>query len=330
MTKYRVRWAEYPDGRCKDIEAVSPQHAAEVFVETCEREMSDGDEFEVVAIEDSLAYLLPAETFYRLVRDHPAVARFFSNQRAARMRPAVDALSSSATGDAVLRVRAAELVRREPVCATASTTIRDAAATMAEQGVSALLIMDGDRLTGILTDRDLRSRVLAVGLEPGRPVSEVMTPDPITASPEALAFELMLAMVERMIHHVPLVADGRPILALTPRGKPLTQERVRELAAGEGVILLCGRFEGFDERIFEARFAISLFRCAVLFVGRSYLDRSKSRKYAMVRISPSSMHTLGLQSKCVLQHNNNNNNNTSASLARRSAGQHSMERTWRA
>src|SRR6185369_17436426 len=49
------------------------------------------------------------------------------------------------------------------------------------------------------------------------------------------------------------VADGRPILALTPRGKPLTQERVRELASGEGVILLCGRFEGFDERIFEAR-----------------------------------------------------------------------------
>ena len=49
------------------------------------------------------------------------------------------------------------------------------------------------------------------------------------------------------------VADGRPMLALTPRGKLLTQQRVRELAAGEGVILLCGRFEGFDERIFEAR-----------------------------------------------------------------------------
>ena len=49
------------------------------------------------------------------------------------------------------------------------------------------------------------------------------------------------------------VADGRPLLALSPRGKPLAQERVRELASGEGVILLCGRFEGFDERIFEAR-----------------------------------------------------------------------------
>jgi tRNA (guanine37-N1)-methyltransferase len=49
------------------------------------------------------------------------------------------------------------------------------------------------------------------------------------------------------------VADGRPMLALTPRGKPLAQRRVRELSAGPGVILLCGRFEGFDERIFEAR-----------------------------------------------------------------------------
>ena len=49
------------------------------------------------------------------------------------------------------------------------------------------------------------------------------------------------------------VGDGRPILAMTPRGAPLTQRRVRQLAAGEGAIILCGRFEGFDERIFEAR-----------------------------------------------------------------------------
>ncbi|SMQ57729.1 tRNA (Guanine37-N(1)-) methyltransferase [Altererythrobacter xiamenensis] len=44
-----------------------------------------------------------------------------------------------------------------------------------------------------------------------------------------------------------------PILAMTPRGKPITQERIRELAAGPGVTILCGRFEGFDERLFEAR-----------------------------------------------------------------------------
>jgi tRNA (guanine37-N1)-methyltransferase len=44
-----------------------------------------------------------------------------------------------------------------------------------------------------------------------------------------------------------------PVLAMTPRGKPLSQARVRELAAGPGVTILCGRFEGFDERIFEGR-----------------------------------------------------------------------------
>jgi tRNA (guanine37-N1)-methyltransferase len=49
------------------------------------------------------------------------------------------------------------------------------------------------------------------------------------------------------------VAPGRPVLAMTPRGAPLTQERVRALAAGEGVTILCGRFEGIDERLFEAR-----------------------------------------------------------------------------
>ncbi|HEU4497811.1 MAG TPA: tRNA (guanosine(37)-N1)-methyltransferase TrmD [Sphingomicrobium sp.] len=45
----------------------------------------------------------------------------------------------------------------------------------------------------------------------------------------------------------------RPMLAMTPRGAPLTQARVRQLAEGEGAIILCGRFEGFDERIFDAR-----------------------------------------------------------------------------
>jgi tRNA (guanine37-N1)-methyltransferase len=49
------------------------------------------------------------------------------------------------------------------------------------------------------------------------------------------------------------VRDGRPVLAMTPRGRPLTQARVRTLADGPGAIVLCGRFEGFDERLFEAR-----------------------------------------------------------------------------
>ena len=49
------------------------------------------------------------------------------------------------------------------------------------------------------------------------------------------------------------VADERPLIVLTPRGLPLTQARVERLAQGPGVILLCGRFEGIDQRVVEAR-----------------------------------------------------------------------------
>lgn len=47
--------------------------------------------------------------------------------------------------------------------------------------------------------------------------------------------------------------DTRPRLLMTPRGTPLTQKRVRELSAGEGVVIVCGRFEGVDDRLVAAR-----------------------------------------------------------------------------
>jgi tRNA (guanine37-N1)-methyltransferase len=55
------------------------------------------------------------------------------------------------------------------------------------------------------------------------------------------------------IDHARASQPDCPVIAMTPRGKPLTQARVRELAAGPGVTVLCGRFEGFDERIFAGR-----------------------------------------------------------------------------
>ena len=47
--------------------------------------------------------------------------------------------------------------------------------------------------------------------------------------------------------------DDRPRLLLSPRGKPLDQKRVRELASGDGVVLVCGRFEGVDQRVIDSR-----------------------------------------------------------------------------
>src|SRR3984957_9986997 len=54
-------------------------------------------------------------------------------------------------------------------------------------------------------------------------------------------------VLARAIDHAAPANDPRPRILLTPRGKPLLQARVRELAAGPGVVLVCGRFEGVDE-----------------------------------------------------------------------------------
>jgi len=60
-------------------------------------------------------------------------------------------------------------------------------------------------------------------------------------------------IVAAAVDHAVAAHPDMPVLAMTPRGAPLTQKRVRSLAAGPGAIILCGRFEGFDERLFEAR-----------------------------------------------------------------------------
>ena len=63
----------------------------------------------------------------------------------------------------------------------------------------------------------------------------------------------MVLKADVMARALDSVTTAAPVLAMTPRGKPITQDRIRELAAGPGVTILCGRFEGFDERLFEAR-----------------------------------------------------------------------------
>lgn len=60
-------------------------------------------------------------------------------------------------------------------------------------------------------------------------------------------------VIARAFDATTAAGDGRPRLLMTPRGVPLTQRRVEALAAGPGAVILCGRFEGVDERVIEAR-----------------------------------------------------------------------------
>lgn len=64
---------------------------------------------------------------------------------------------------------------------------------------------------------------------------------------------LRVDVLAAAIDHARSLSPQAPVLAMTPRGRPITQARVRQLAAGPGVTILCGRFEGFDERIFAGR-----------------------------------------------------------------------------
>jgi tRNA (guanine37-N1)-methyltransferase len=63
----------------------------------------------------------------------------------------------------------------------------------------------------------------------------------------------MVMRADVMARAIDSVGDVRPRLLMSPRGKPLTQTRVRDLSKGEGVVIICGRFEGVDERVIEAR-----------------------------------------------------------------------------
>ncbi|GAA6525409.1 DUF294 nucleotidyltransferase-like domain-containing protein [Intrasporangium sp. DVR] len=171
--------------------------------------------FDVVAIEDCLLFVMSSEVFRELADHHPAVRDFFSEQREARLRHALVSLPQQDRHSAVLQTRLRDLLRRDPITTTGGATIREAAELMAREQVSSLLVVEGDRLTGIVTDRDLRTRVLAAGLETTQPVSAIMTPDPVTASPDALAMELILEMTSRNIHHMPVVEGRRPLGMLT-------------------------------------------------------------------------------------------------------------------
>ena len=171
--------------------------------------------FDVEAIEDSLLLVMPSAVFREVAAAHPPVAEFFSEQRAVRLRHALSALPQADRRTAVLQTRLRDLLHRQPISTTSDTSIHDAARLMAEEQVSSLLVVDGDQLTGLVTDRDLRTRVLAVGRPLTDPVREIMTREPVTASPDDLAMELVLQMTSRNIHHMPVVEDARPLGMVT-------------------------------------------------------------------------------------------------------------------
>ncbi|MBE2261946.1 MAG: CBS domain-containing protein, partial [Burkholderiaceae bacterium] len=105
------------------------------------------------------------------------------------------------------------LIKREPITLAPSASIRAAAELMREKRVSSVLLVEQDHLFGLVTDRDLRNRVVAPALDIQRPVSDIATLAPLTVEAASPAFEALLTMARHNIHHLP-VMDGKRIAGM--------------------------------------------------------------------------------------------------------------------
>jgi len=105
------------------------------------------------------------------------------------------------------------LVKRAPITVAPQTSIREAAQLMSEQRVSSVLIVEQEHLFGVVTDRDLRNRVIAAGLDTARPVADIATLAPMSIDVGNPAFDALLLMARHNIHHVP-VLDGSRIVGM--------------------------------------------------------------------------------------------------------------------
>lgn len=160
---------------------------------------------DVVAEGDLLVYRWPEEVFIKLM-SHPGFAEFFTKGLAERLR-----LTARHEGLEVasvnLSLAVGELVTRSAVFVAQSASVQEAATIMRKNQISSVLV-EGNP-PGILTDRDLRNRVLAEGKGPQTPVVEVMSSPVKTLPASTPLFEALSFMVNQGIHHLPIEQDGR-------------------------------------------------------------------------------------------------------------------------
>lgn len=105
------------------------------------------------------------------------------------------------------------LIKRQPITLAPTASIRETAELMRSQRVSSVLLIEQGHLFGLVTDRDLRNRVLAEGLDTARPVADIATLAPLTVDAASPAFEALLLMARHNIHHVPIM-QGRQVVGM--------------------------------------------------------------------------------------------------------------------
>lgn len=165
----------------------------------------------VAILEDGLVYHLPQSLFDQLRSESRHFDKFFTRAFAKRLRHEARFKAKDLTTTS----RISTLMSSDPIMIDAHASVTQAALLMRNARVSSLLVTDNHKLVGILTDKDLRNRVLAVGLDGRLAVHQAMTVSPISISSNALIFEAMLLMSEHNIHHLPIIDEGKAIGMVT-------------------------------------------------------------------------------------------------------------------
>lgn len=186
----------------------------------------------VRAREDTLCYLLPAPAALSALAS-PAGLRFVASTLRRRLDWAEERAGGLA-GD-VGAVRAGALISRPPLFCEPELSVREAAERMGEAMTSSLLVTVGDRY-GIVTDADLRSKVVATGASYDTPVSAVMTDPAETVGTDRTALELMIEMLDRGMHHCVVVDSGGRALGVISERELLNLEGQSPLAVRGAVI----------------------------------------------------------------------------------------------
>jgi CBS domain-containing protein len=182
--------------------------------------------------EDALCYRLPAEAVTPLLARAEGV-RFLT--QSLKRRFSLSARAPTVDPVDVARRRVGTLVRDQAFICESHVPVSDAARGMVEAGATCVLVRLRDGAFGILTDRDLRARVLAPGLPAEAPISVAMTSPAFTVGPERLVADVMVEMLERGIRHVPVVSARGEVLGIVTDADVLAAEARTPFMLGKAV-----------------------------------------------------------------------------------------------
>ncbi len=197
---------------------------------------------DVVAGANTTLYRIP-ETLFRILIDNVAFAEFYLKGLSDRLRRSLSSEHSTLGGDLITPVR--NLISGPPLFLAPTATVQEAAQIMRDAHVSSVLIQAD--LLGIITDRDLRSRVLAEGLPVTTLVQTVMTQPAKTLPADTLIYSAIQFLLQENIHHLPLEEDGRIV------GVVSSSDLVRHQARSP--IYLLQQLDRLDDERVLARYA---------------------------------------------------------------------------